>query len=100
MELVSGPYSYVLWNEKNEEIHLPGYRVDAPEYVETHLYDLQTDPYELKNIIDSEAHVPVKAKLKKMLLELMQQANEPPAILRDAPTRPYGQRTVDYPGSL
>lgn len=29
VEMVSGPYSSVLWNENNEEVKLPGYRVDA-----------------------------------------------------------------------
>ena len=29
IELVSGPYSSVLWDEENREIPLPGYRVDA-----------------------------------------------------------------------
>ncbi len=29
VELTSGPYSAVLWDEQNREVHLPGYRVDA-----------------------------------------------------------------------
>ncbi len=74
---------------------------DASEYEETHLYDLKSDPYELKNIIDSETHAPVKAEMKKLLLELMEQkALEAPAVIHDAPVRRYGHRSVDYPCGL
>ncbi len=72
----------------------------APEYIETHLYDLQTDPYELKNIVTSEVHASVKAALKKQLADLMQEAFEAPAVIVDSPMHKFGQRQVEYPNAI
>jgi choline-sulfatase len=38
-------------------------------YVERALYDLDADPYELDNLIDSENHVEVAAGLRRQLAE-------------------------------
>lgn len=38
------------------------------------LYDLEKDPYELKNVIGSRAHAPVRAKLRKQLQKLVVEA--------------------------
>ncbi|WFB34588.1 sulfatase-like hydrolase/transferase [Kiritimatiellota bacterium B12222] len=70
----------------------------APEYVETFLYDLQTDPYELRNIISCDSHQDLKAELKQTLLAMMAAAGEEPATIIDAENVPGGQRSVDYPG--
>lgn len=71
----------------------------APDYTESHLYDLQCDPYELRNLVDLESHADVRETLRATLIEHMKTCNEPPATLHPAPTtRRVGQRRVDYPG--
>lgn len=70
----------------------------APEYHETHLYDLQTDPYELANLVDLESHRGICDGFRETLLERMASLGEPRAeILPPEKIRPAGQRTVDYP---
>lgn len=71
----------------------------APEYEETFLYDLQTDPYELRNLIHSENHLPVKEKLIKILHQLMSEVSEEKTEIISSELQPSGQRTVDYPNS-
>lgn len=70
----------------------------APEYHESHLYDLRTDPYELSNLVSSAPHADLRARLRKRLLHRMNEIGEPqanivPATSDTSPT----QRTVDYP---
>ncbi len=73
-------------------------RGDAPEYEETHLYDLQSDPYELSNLIHSPPHQQVCAALRERLQQRMQAIGEPPArILPAVLDTGFTQRTVDYP---
>jgi arylsulfatase A-like enzyme len=72
---------------------------DSPEYLETHLYDLCTDPYELTNLISSAIHEPVKAHFRKRLLERMADIHEDPARIVPAESKGSGQRTVEYPNS-
>lgn len=73
---------------------------EAPEYVETHLYDLRTDPYELKNLIDLPSHTPVRQAFREKMLQRMQEAGEAPAQIREAELlERAGQRTVEYPNS-
>jgi arylsulfatase A-like enzyme len=81
------------------------YGVDAPEkhggkdagsdtYVEQVLYDLQVDPYELTNLIHSEAHQIVRDVMRERLIRRMTQAGEAaPEIVR-AETKRSGQRKV------
>ncbi len=70
----------------------------APEYEELCLYDLQTDPYELSNLVHSSAHEPVLAQFRQRLLERMAAIGEPPAEIRpSAGGRWKSQRTVEYP---
>ena len=45
-------------------------------YVEYCLYDLQADPYELRNLIDSEAHRRVAEVMRERLLNRMAEAGE------------------------
>ena len=72
----------------------------APIYEETHLYDLQTDPYELVNLIAIESHRPVCDQFRVRLLERMKEINEPTAEIRTpAKITPRGQRRVEYPNS-
>ncbi len=86
------------------------YAVTAPEeflnrgraetYRETFLYDLRSDPYELKNLIGSEAHLPVKHELKEKLLELMRAGGEDACVIEDAPLANVGRCRVEYPSGL
>ena len=57
----------------------------AGRYVESHLYDLLADPYELINLAGLESHRPVRDDLKSRLLRRMSEAGEPPAVVDDAP---------------
>lgn len=45
-------------------------------YKEEFLYDLKSDPYELENLISSVAHISIKKKLKKLILQKMAEAGE------------------------
>ncbi len=71
----------------------------APEYTETQLYDLRTDPYELTNLVCLDSHADLRRQLAGRLLKRMQDIGEPPARILPAPSVHGGQRTVEYPGS-
>jgi arylsulfatase A-like enzyme len=81
------------------------YGVDAPEkhggkdagsktYVEQYLYDLQADPYELTNLIHSEAHQIVCGVMKDRLIRRMTDAGEEAPTIVAAEVRRSGQRKV------
>ena len=73
-------------------------QADAASYEETHLYDLQTDPYELSNLITSPAHQEIRENLRRAVLERAHAIGEPPAIIQTAePGDGFAQRTIDYP---
>ena len=64
-------------------------------YVESYLYDLQHDPYELFNLIGQESHLEIATRLRERLQVRMQGAGEPAAAIESAPRQPrYGQREV------
>ena len=52
-------------------------RADA--YEETHLYDLETDPYELNNLVSSKDHESVREEMRGRLLARMEEVGEPKA---------------------
>lgn len=62
---------------------------------EEELYDLQSDPYELKNLADQASYAPIKAQLRKELDRWMRQqgdegnATEMKAIERQGPNRKW-----------
>jgi arylsulfatase A-like enzyme len=66
----------------------------SEHYVEEFLYDLQVDPYELTNLIGSEAHQKVTAVMRERLNRRMAAAGEAPATIEPAPTWPSQQRRV------
>jgi arylsulfatase A-like enzyme len=81
------------------------YGVDAPEkhggrdagsdtYIEQYLYDLQADPYELTNLVTSEAHEIVREVMRERLLKRMVGAGEDEANILAGEGRPSGQRVV------
>lgn len=69
----------------------------SPVYVETHLYDLDCDPYELNNLVGMAAYHAVSLELRDRLLARMHAAGEPPAEIVPAPELPSGQRRAQYP---
>jgi arylsulfatase A-like enzyme len=85
------------------------YGVDAPDkhpwndpgsdtYVEQYLYDLDSDPYELQNLIEVESHRPVADALRERLIARMVEAGEAAPTIYSPPNRPMGQRAVDIEG--
>ena len=66
--------------------------MDSPNYVETYLYDLEADPYELTNLIGMPTYRGVADEMKARLLGRMAAIGEPPATIMPAPLQPAGQR--------
>lgn len=64
------------------------------KYREAYLYDLYSDPYELVNLIGSEAHAPVAERMRERILTRMAEAGEPPAEIVPVPLHPSGQRRI------
>ena len=81
------------------------YGVNAPDadrktphsdrYVEEYLYDLECDPYELRNLVGLASHRPVADRMKDRLLKRMADVGEPTAIIENAPNLQSGQRRID-----
>ncbi|MEM7806857.1 MAG: sulfatase-like hydrolase/transferase [Planctomycetota bacterium] len=53
--------------------------------VESHLYDLVADPYELVNLAGSAVYRPICDEMKATLLRRMSEAGEPDATIENAP---------------
>ena len=81
------------------------YGVDAPNksggkdagsdrYVEQYLYDLQADPYELRNLVGLQSHEPVTEVMRERLIRRMLEAGEEAPTVEPAPTQQSGQRSV------
>jgi len=68
----------------------------SDRYVEDFLYDLQADPYELRNLIDHEAYVEVKQVMRARLVRRMLAAGETEPLIEEAAIKaPRGQRRVE-----
>jgi arylsulfatase A-like enzyme len=68
----------------------------ADHYVETYLYDVQADPYELTNLIGFESHQELAAALRERLIKLMVAAGEDaPSIESVAPQDSGWRRVTD-----
>lgn len=65
---------------------------NAARYVETHLYDLHADPYELVNLVGMDAFANTVAELRARLIARMTAAGEAVAEIVPASNRPAGQR--------
>lgn len=63
----------------------------SPEYTETFLYDLEHDPYELQNLIESEAHAEVCRMLAEKLKKCMREAGEEVPVIHSAEKHKMGQ---------
>ncbi|UQZ86090.1 Arylsulfatase [Paenibacillus konkukensis] len=81
------------------------YSVSAPQrdaildscsdlYVEEFLYDLQADPWELHNLIASEAHREVKQVMRERLVRRMIEAGEAPPRIEAVHEQAIGQLKV------
>ncbi|MCS7463850.1 sulfatase-like hydrolase/transferase [Paenibacillus doosanensis] len=66
----------------------------SDRYVETYLYDLQCDPYELTNLIGLESHREAADRMMARLQRRMQEAGEAVPRIERAPAIPAGQRRV------
>ncbi len=62
---------------------------DTPDVEEWELFDLKTDPSELRNVYADPTHTPVVTELKNELSRLRTELKVPPLIPKDA----YGART-------
>lgn len=72
----------------------PGRDPGSDRYVEDCLYDLESDPYELTNLIHMESHRQVAAVMRERLLRRMVEAGEPRPEIVEAEAQPSGQRRV------
>lgn len=64
----------------------------ASLYEETYLYDLQADPYELRNLIGLESHRETAAVLRDRLLRRMAAVGEPTPEVHLAAPQPGGEQ--------
>jgi len=82
------------------------YGIDAPHakankdacgetYVEQFLYDLQCDPYELNNLVNTRMHEPVRERMRERMHARMKQAGEPAAVIQAAEVRGGGPCIVE-----
>ena len=66
----------------------------SDKYVEAFLYDLQTDPYELTNLVGLDSHLEVAAVMRERLIRRMVQAGEAEPAIELAPVRRSDGRLV------
>ncbi|GAB3423799.1 alkaline phosphatase family protein [Flindersiella endophytica] len=67
-------------------------------YVESALYDLANDPYELDNLVGFVSHQEVATALRERLIQRIVEAGEAEPAIEPALERPSGQRRVDPNG--
>ena len=72
----------------------PVHDPDSETYLETHLYDLEADPYELKNLAGFASHRALADELGTRLLRRMREAGERPAVIQPASARASGLRVT------
>ncbi len=70
------------------------YQPSSEVYVESHLYDLQHDPYELRNLIETQAHQPVRDVMRQRLLRRMIEIGESEPRIELAEITFTGQASV------
>lgn len=81
------------WKYAVEAPDLSGWESShADQYIETLLYDLHADPYELTNLVGAEAFRDVADQLKSRLLARMVEAGEAAPDIEPAAPRKMGHR--------
>ncbi|MBI1257021.1 MAG: sulfatase-like hydrolase/transferase [Chloroflexi bacterium] len=68
--------------------------MNSDNYTEEFLYDLDSDPYELNNLIGWDSHAEVKTVMRERLLRRMVNAGEAAPTITPAATRHAGQLNV------
>ena len=64
----------------------------SDRYAEEFLYDVQSDPYELRNLVNLASHEEIRASLRQRLIQRMVEAGEAAPIIDPAESSPSGQR--------
>jgi len=67
----------------------------SDHYVETYLFDLMADPYELDNLIGYRSHTHVATRLRERLINRMVDAGEGPPTIAVSPERDSGQLQLE-----
>jgi arylsulfatase A-like enzyme len=81
------------WKYEIEAPEFDGYDVPgAASYIEARLYDLETDPYELNNLVSAPATREVRAHLARRLTERMQDAGEPSPVIIEVENTEWNAR--------
>lgn len=79
-------------------VHAPdrngGQDSSADRYVEEYLYDLESDPHELRNLIGLESHLEVARRMRERLVRRMVLAGEAAPQVEAAALHKSGQRRV------
>lgn len=70
--------------------------MNSDTYVEQYLYDLQSDPHELRNLVDLPSHEAVRKLMRERLTKRMLEAGEKEAVILPSPNlqTDAGQRKV------
>lgn len=77
------------WKYSVTAPRLHGWSDSASEhYVEDLLYDLESDPYELVNLIGLESYRSVADDLKRRLISRLVEIGEPEPVIASAESRP------------
>ena len=66
----------------------------SDHYIEEFLYDLETDPYELTNLVGLKSHQAVAEKLKERLLNKIEEVEKERPIIESVPLKSSGARKV------
>ena len=75
--------------------NVPGWEaMNSDEYTEAYLYDLQSDPYELENLVGLESHQPVSEVMRQRLINRMLNAGESRPRINMPAIRHSGQRKI------
>lgn len=82
------------WKYAVHNDHTPPGPAGADSYDEAFLYDLEADPYELRNLIGLESHRPVADRMKARLLQYIQTVEGQTPEIVDAEAWRSGQRRV------
>lgn len=91
-------WKYIVAEQGSHGFDAPGdsmvERSAAETYVETELYDLEYDPYELRNLAGMSAYRAVADRLKERLLKRIEAVEDRRPAIVNAPEQPSGQALV------